>query len=66
MQATGFVAQLRGLMDAEHVSLRELARRVPVDPGQLSRVLNGKRAPTDVLAGRCDEVFGTDGFLAGL
>jgi transcriptional regulator with XRE-family HTH domain len=45
---------------AEHdLSLRALARQIPIDPGQLSRVLNGKRAPSPGLAEACDRIFDT-------
>ena len=40
-------------------SLRELAKRVHMDPGHLSRLMNGKRSPGLDLAQRCDEVLGS-------
>ena len=62
-EVEGFRSTLRGLMTERGMSLRGLARRVPVDPGQLSRVLNGKRRPTVELARRCDAVLGTGDLL---
>lgn len=45
--------ELPGLLVANEMTLRELARRVGVDPAHLSRLLNGKRtSPTGSLAGR--------------
>ena len=52
MPPQGFTETLRGLMARRGVCLRGLARQVPIDAGQLSRVLNGKPSPTDELAQR--------------
>jgi hypothetical protein len=49
-----FAVLLRGLLTEHGLSMRALARQVPVDAGQLSRVLNGKRRPHPELARRCD------------
>lgn len=38
-------------------TLVELAQRMDVDAAHLGRVENGKRPPTEYLAGRCDAVF---------
>lgn len=58
-----FAVLLRDLLAQRDLSVRALAREVPVDPGQLSRVLNGKRRPSIGLARRCDEIFGARGRL---
>jgi hypothetical protein len=50
-------------MVREGLSLRELARRIPIDPGQLSRVMNGRRTANEVIARGCDAVFGTGDLL---
>jgi lambda repressor-like predicted transcriptional regulator len=50
MPPRDFTETLGGLMARRGVCLRGLARQVPLDAGQLSRVLNGKRSPTDELA----------------
>jgi hypothetical protein len=38
-------------------SIAELAKRMGVDAAHLGRVENGRRPPTEVLAGKCDTVF---------
>lgn len=38
-------------------SIHELARRMGVAAGHLSRIENGKRPPTEAIAARCDDVF---------
>ncbi len=60
----GFSALLRQAMSERSLSLRALARQIPIDPGQLSRVLNGMRPPTPSLAQRCDEIFDSAPLLA--
>ena len=59
MPPEGFAAALRDLMVERNLSVRALARQVPIDAGQLSRVRNGRRPPSINLARRCDEIFGT-------
>ncbi|MEU6034057.1 helix-turn-helix transcriptional regulator [Actinomadura sp. NPDC047616] len=61
-----FAEKLRELMAARHVSLGELAKAVPYDKGNLSRVVNGRKCPSEKLAGRLDEILGADGALAAL
>ncbi len=60
----GFGALLRDLLAERDLSVRALARQVPIDAGQLSRVLNGRRLPSVNLARRCDAIFGTGDLLA--
>ncbi len=38
-------------------SIRELAQRMGVAAGHLSRIENGKRPPTETIAAKCDDVF---------
>lgn len=58
-----FPSRLHDLLRERNVSLRALARQIPIDPGQLSRVLSGKRPATEDFARRCDVVFGTGDLL---
>ncbi|NLT54162.1 MAG: helix-turn-helix domain-containing protein, partial [Actinomycetales bacterium] len=59
-----FGVLLRDLLAERDLSVRALARQVPIDAGQLSRVLNGRRTPSVNLARRCDEIFSTGDILA--
>jgi tetratricopeptide (TPR) repeat protein len=61
--SSGFAAMTRTLMAQHGLSLRELARRIPIGAGHLSRVLNGHRTANDVIARGCDAVFGTGDLL---
>lgn len=54
-----FGQELRAMLTEHDLSMRELARQIPINPGQLSRVMNGKRKPSDDLARRCDEILNT-------
>jgi transcriptional regulator with XRE-family HTH domain len=63
MPVSEFAVLLRRLLTERGMSMRALARQVPVDAGQLSRVLNGRRSPHPELARRCDTVFGTGDLL---
>jgi transcriptional regulator with XRE-family HTH domain len=56
----------RELMKAQGLSLRALARRVPTDPGHLSRVLNDLKPASAELARRLDEELSADGALVTL
>lgn len=56
--------ELRDVLASSGLSVRGLARRIPVDPGHLSRVLNGRRPLSLDLAKGCDRVLGTGGRLA--
>lgn len=60
MRRSEFGDELRELLLERNLTMRELARRIPIDAGQLSRVMNGKRLPSEELAQRCDEILGTD------
>ena len=64
MAPPDFSAILTALMSDRAMSLRGLAREIPINQGQLSRVLNRVRPPSPELAKRCDEIFGTGNRLA--
>jgi hypothetical protein len=53
-------------MEAQGVSMRALARRVPIDPGHLSRVLKDVKPASADLARRLDEELAADGALIAL
>lgn len=61
-----FGSELRRLLVAQSMSLREAARRVPCDSGYLSKVAAGRKHPSADLAARLDEVLGAAGDLAAL
>jgi transcriptional regulator with XRE-family HTH domain len=63
---TDFGSELRRLLAARGISLREAARRAPCDSGYLSKVAAGHRQPSAELAGRLDEVLDAGGDLAAL
>jgi tetratricopeptide (TPR) repeat protein len=60
---TIFGEEMRRLMAARRVGLRELAREVSYDPGYLSKVVNGRRAVSRDLARHLDEALGARGAL---
>jgi tetratricopeptide (TPR) repeat protein/plasmid maintenance system antidote protein VapI len=64
MPPPDFSTIVTGLMTERDLSLRGLARQIPINQGQLSRVLNRVRPPSAELARRCDEIFGTGSRLA--
>jgi transcriptional regulator with XRE-family HTH domain len=55
--ATHFGRQLKKERLAHGWGLRELSQRTGIDAGHLSRVENGRRPPTEVIALACDDVF---------
>jgi transcriptional regulator with XRE-family HTH domain len=59
-----FGEEVRRLMAARGVGLRELARRVNYDPGYLSKVVNGRKAVSGDLARRVDAALDAGGVLA--
>src|SRR5690348_17308616 len=61
-----FASRLRALMAERGLGVLALARRVPCDKAQVSRVANGKQRPSATLAGRLDEALGAGGELAAL
>ncbi|MBV9857657.1 MAG: helix-turn-helix transcriptional regulator [Streptosporangiaceae bacterium] len=53
-------------MEARGLGVREVARRVPCNPGHISNLRSGKARPSPELAADLDEVLGADGTLAAL
>jgi len=51
-------------MDEREISGRALARKVPCDPGYVSRLASGKQRPSLRIARRLDELLGAGGELA--
>jgi transcriptional regulator with XRE-family HTH domain len=52
-----FGLQVRRARCAAGWTLREFGQRIGYDPGQISRIENGKRAPTELFARMCDQAF---------
>ena len=61
-----FGGELGRLMAARNLGVRELARRVPCNPGHISNLRSGRRGPSSQTAGRLDEILGAGGSLAAL
>jgi transcriptional regulator with XRE-family HTH domain len=61
-----FAAELRALMTERGIGVRALARRIPCDPGLISKLASGKQAPSPQMATRIDDTLGADGQLAVL
>ena len=61
-----FAARLAALMADRGLGVRAVARRVPCDPGLISRLANGRQRCSQSMARRLDEVLGTGGELATL
>lgn len=66
MDKTTFGKRLRALRDDAGLSLADLSKHVHYSTAQLSRVENGKSAPSAALAESCDRLFGTAPELARL
>lgn len=54
---THFGRQMHKERVARGWSIRELAQRMGVAAGHLSRIENGRRPPTETIAAKCDDVF---------
>ena len=52
-----FGQQVRRARRAAGWTLTELGQRIGYDPGQISRIENGKRPPTELFAQMCDRAF---------
>ncbi len=63
---SAFGRELARLMEAHGLGVREVARRVPCNPGHISNLRSGKAQPSPELAADLDEVLGADGTLAAL
>lgn len=61
-----FGTELARLMDARGFGVRELARRVPCNPGHISNLRSGRARPSAELAVGLDRALGADGKLAAL
>jgi len=53
-------------MEARGLGVREVARRVPCNPGHISNLRSGKARPSPELAADLDKVLDADGTLAAL
>jgi transcriptional regulator with XRE-family HTH domain len=63
---SAFSNELARLMEARGLGVRELARRVPCNPGHISNLRSGKAQPSPELAADLDKVLRADGTLAAL
>lgn len=63
---TDFAVRAREALAAQGFSMRRAARALPYDIAYLSRVLNGKQAPSARLAAALDELLGTGSELTDL
>lgn len=63
---SAFGRELVRLMEAHGLGVREVARRVPCNPGHISNLRSGKAQPSPELAADLDKVLGADGTLATL
>src|SRR5260370_37855423 len=61
-----FGDELRRLLAAQGMSLREAARRVPCDSGHLSKLASGRKRPSRAMAERLDEVLGAENALVSV
>lgn len=61
-----FAERLRALMHQRGLGPVAVARRVPCDPGYVSRLARGRQAASPRMARRLDEVLGADGELVAL
>ena len=64
--ANRFGSELRQRREAAGLSLAELAGRVHFSRGHLSKIENGRKAPTQTLARICDAALGAGGALVAL
>lgn len=61
-----FSGELRRFMAERGMGVRELARRVPCNPGYLSNLRSGNKRPSASTAARLDELLDAGGLLAAL
>jgi transcriptional regulator with XRE-family HTH domain len=61
-----FGDELARLMAARGLGVRELARRVPCNPGYISSLRSGGKQPSAVLAEKLDDVLGGGGSLVAI
>jgi transcriptional regulator with XRE-family HTH domain len=63
---SAFGGELARLMEARGLGVREVARRVPYNPGHISNLRSGKAQASPELAADLDKVLGAGGTLAVL
>jgi hypothetical protein len=61
-----FAVALTDLMTERGIGVRALARRIPCDPGLVSKLASGKQAPSRKIAARLDDTLQADGRLTAL
>jgi transcriptional regulator with XRE-family HTH domain len=61
-----FGERLRQLMAERDISLRKLAKMIPYDLGNLSKVRNDQKPPSEKLADRLDDLLNAGGELVSL
>ncbi|MBV9011377.1 MAG: helix-turn-helix domain-containing protein [Pseudonocardiales bacterium] len=66
MEQPNFGGELRGLRQQRGLSLKEFAQLVHYDPGYISKIENGRKAPTAMFAARCDAALRTGSSLSAL
>lgn len=64
--SAAFGERIRQLMAENKLSLRRLSAMVPCNAGYLSRLINGRKSPSQRMASRLDEVLGAQGELVAL
>jgi plasmid maintenance system antidote protein VapI len=52
-----FAVALTDLMTEHGIGVRALARRIPCDPGLISKLASGKQAPSRQMASRLDDTL---------
>jgi transcriptional regulator with XRE-family HTH domain len=63
---TDFGSELRRFMELRGLGVRELARRVPCNPGYVSNLRSGAKRPSPGMAQVLDQILGGGGTLARL
>ncbi|MQA84090.1 MAG: helix-turn-helix domain-containing protein [Streptosporangiales bacterium] len=66
MVYASFAERLRALMDRRGIGVRALARKVPCDPGHVSKLRSGREKPSHELARLLDDILDARGELAAL
>jgi transcriptional regulator with XRE-family HTH domain len=61
-----FAVALTDLMTERGIGVRALARRIPCDPGLISKLASGKQAPSRQMAARLDDALQAEGRLTAL
>lgn len=66
MSGNAFGAELTRLMDEQGIGVRELARAVPCNPGNISGLRNGSKRPSAAMAKALDTALGVKDVLTAL